>query len=40
MEWFGDLAPTMQALVATCFTWGVTAMLGFAVMMTMDVALG
>ena len=25
MEWFYDLGPIYQALLATCFTWGVTA---------------
>ncbi len=25
MEWFGGLTPVSQALVATCFTWSVTA---------------
>jgi len=56
---FTNLNPITQALVATCFTWFMTAagsavvfffktinrkildaMLGFAVMMTLDVALG
>jgi len=59
MEWFKDLGPVTQALLATCFTWLVTAagaavvfffkeinrkvldaMLGFAVVMTLDVARG
>ena len=59
MSFFADLNPILQALLATCFTWFVTAlgaaavfffrsikqevldgMLGFAVMMTLDVALG
>jgi zinc transporter, ZIP family len=26
MEWFSQLAPIWQALLATCFTWGVTAL--------------
>ncbi len=26
MEWFANLQPTMQALIATLFTWGVTAL--------------
>jgi len=26
MEWFGGLSPIMQALVATCFTWFMTAL--------------
>jgi len=26
MEWFRSLHPVVQALVATCFTWGVTAL--------------
>lgn len=56
---FQTLHPALQALIATCFTWLVTAlgaatvfvtrrinqkpldtMLGFAVMMFLDVALG
>ena len=59
MDRFRPLSPILQALLATCFTWGVTAagaglvfvfksvnrkvldgMLAFAVMMTLDVALG
>ena len=57
--WIGQFGPVMQALIATLFTWGVTAlvaglvfffksinkkvlngMLGFAVMMVLNVALG
>ena len=57
--WIGQFGPVMQALIATLFTWGVTAlgaglvfffksiskkvlngMLGFVVMMVLDVALG
>jgi zinc transporter, ZIP family len=26
VEWFCDLAPVVQALLATCFTWGLTAL--------------
>ena len=26
MDWFGSLHPVAQALVATCFTWGLTAL--------------
>ena len=26
MEWFKDINPVMQALLGTCFTWGVTAL--------------
>lgn len=26
MEWFSTLNPVIQALIATCFTWGVTAL--------------
>lgn len=36
--------PVVQALIATLFTWGVTAagaaLVGFTVMMVLDVALG
>jgi hypothetical protein len=48
---FAQLHPIWQALLATCFTWFLTAagsamvftfgvMAGFAVMMSLDVALG
>ena len=59
IDWFKELHPVLQALLATLFTWGVTAlgaamvfffktinrkvldaMLGFAIMMVLDVALG
>ena len=32
MEWFASLSPVIQALLATIFTWGVTA-LGAAVVL-------
>ena len=26
MEWFASLSPVIQALIATIFTWGITAL--------------
>ena len=43
VAWFEHLHPVTQALLGTLFTWFLTAlgaMPGFAVMMTLDVALG
>jgi hypothetical protein len=47
LEFLQQYQPVTQALIATLFTWFVTAagaalggMVGFAIMMTLDVALG
>ncbi|HOM25232.1 MAG: zinc transporter, family [Synergistaceae bacterium] len=38
VEWFLNLSPTMQALLATCFTWGVTAAGAACVFLTKQVS--
>lgn len=37
MEWFADLSPVIQALIATIFTWGVTALGATVVLFFKDI---